>query len=93
MTLDEFKQTISECVKQELSQAKSDIKAEEENELMTSEKVAELFKVSKVTLHQWKKEGRIPFLKMNSRVYFKKNEIMQALEGGRVKKYTHQRHF
>ena len=70
MSLDEFKKTLSECVKQELSQSKSGIKAGEENELMTSEKVAELFKVSKVTLHQWKKEGRIPFFKINSRVYF-----------------------
>lgn len=51
---------------------------EEEETLLTVEEVAEYLEVSKVTIHTWKREGKLPFYRMGRRVYFKKSEILRG---------------
>ena len=51
----------------------------EEEELLTIQEVAQLFSVSKVTIHSWMKKGILPFLKINTRTRFKKSEILAIL--------------
>lgn len=52
---------------------------EVKDELLSIADVQELFKVSKVTIHKWKKMGLIPYYKMNRKLYFKKSEILEAM--------------
>lgn len=48
--------------------------------LIKIDDVCELLKVSKVTIHKWKKEGKIPFHRISNRVFFKKTEILGAIK-------------
>jgi excisionase family DNA binding protein len=54
--------------------------------LMTRKEVASLFKVSLVTINQWMRSGRLPFCRINSRVYFKRNQILESLQDTTVTK-------
>jgi excisionase family DNA binding protein len=47
---------------------------------LTTEEVTALFKISRTTLHNWQKSKKIPFHKIQRRVYFKPNEIEDALQ-------------
>lgn len=57
----------------------------EEDTLLKRIDVAKLFGVSLVTLNQWMRDGRILYHRINSRVFFKRAEVMEALNS--VKKY------
>ena len=57
----------------------------EEDTLLKRIDVAKLFGVSLVTLNQWMRDGRILYHRINSRVFFKRVEVMEALNS--VKKY------
>jgi len=48
--------------------------------LMSRKEVAKFFSVTPVTITTWMKEGRLPFLRVKRRVYFKKEEILFAAQ-------------
>ena len=52
----------------------------DEFELLKVVDVAKLLKVSKVTIHQWKKKGLIPFTRISNKVYFNKKDVLSALK-------------
>jgi excisionase family DNA binding protein len=54
-------------------------KQEDQKDLLKMDEVCDLLKVSRVTVHQWKKTGRIPFHRISNRVFFKKSEVMNSL--------------
>lgn len=78
----ELKNIIDESVTNAL--AKAPPKPEEET-LLKRKEVAEIFGVSLVTLNQWMRDGRIPCHRINTRIFFKRTEVMEALSS--VKKY------
>ena len=41
--------------------------------------MCEIFKVSRVTIHKWMKDGRIPYRKVNRRVYFILDEVLNHI--------------
>ncbi len=47
--------------------------------LLTVEDACAMLSVSRVTLHSWKKRGRLPYHRIGHRVYFKEEEIMGAM--------------
>lgn len=53
--------------------------------LMTMEEVTKFLKVSKVTIHNWKRKGIIKSHKIGRKLYFKKAEIESAI---RLQKYS-----
>lgn len=55
-------------------------KEEIPEDLLSIEDIQKVFKVSKVTIHKWKKKGLLPFYKMNRKVYFKKSEVIEAMQ-------------
>jgi len=57
--------------------------------LLTRKEVAEMLKVSLVTISKYQKQGRLTFYRIGRHVYFKKGDIMQALEDHM--KYKHRR--
>lgn len=81
MTTDDLLGMIRDCIKDALP-----IKMQEKvpdsipEDLLSIEDIQKIFKVSKVTVHKWKKKGLLPFYKMNRKVYFKKSEVIDAMQ-------------
>ena len=76
LTVGELKAIILESV--ELALGKISRPVQDET-LLKRKDVAKLFHISLVTLHEWMKTGRIPFHRINSRVFFKQSEVMEVL--------------
>lgn len=51
-----------------------------EPELLTVEQAAALLDVTEHTIHEWKRRGLLPFLKLGSRTYFKRAELLASLQ-------------
>ncbi len=72
---------IMECLKTVLNEYFIENKRQEmeQDELLTIEDVQKIFRVSKVTIHKWKKKGLIPYYKVNRKLYFKRSEIFESM--------------
>jgi len=80
ITLEELLDKITERINIAISIKTSERKETPTPEdLLTIEDMIGLFKVSKVTIHKWKKRGLIPFYKMNRKVYFKRSEVINSM--------------
>lgn len=76
--ISELKNLINESV----SNAFSQIPQQKEEEILLKQKdVAKLFSVSLVTINAWMKTGKLPYHRINSRIFFKKSEVLEALQG------------
>lgn len=86
LTVNEMKQAVQTAVRKELDKlatsAKSNTKEGESNPiLLTRMEVADLFKISTVSLDKWKRAGILPKpIKMAGRVYYLKEEILQLIK-------------
>ncbi|MDF2453991.1 MAG: Helix-turn-helix domain [Bacteroidota bacterium] len=80
--LDELKTIISNCLRDELNKGK-EIETSSSDQLIKVDDAVKLFKVSKVTLYKWRVKGILPFHRISSRIYFKKDEIMSALKASK----------
>ena len=49
-----------------------------DDEMLTVKEVAKLLGVSLVSIHAWKKDGKIKFYRYGSRIRFKKSEVLQV---------------
>jgi excisionase family DNA binding protein len=76
---DELKQLLAEVVAEELNRIKSKEPVQEDDKLIKIDEVSKLLNVSLVTIHSWKKTGKLPFYKISNKIYFKKSEILEAL--------------
>ena len=76
--VDELKSLIEECVTNAISKIPKPQK--EDDTLLTRKNVAKLFSISLVTVNEWKRIGRIPYYRLNRRIYFKKEELFRAME-------------
>jgi excisionase family DNA binding protein len=47
-------------------------------EFLTIQQVSKLLDVSLVTLHKWKKQGKIKFYRFGTRIRFKKSDILNC---------------
>ena len=77
LKIGDLKNIINECISNALNQFSN--KGEKEETLMKRIDVAKLFGISLVTLNQWMRDGRLLYHRIKSRVYFKKAEVMEAL--------------
>jgi excisionase family DNA binding protein len=77
LKVDELKSIITESVENAI---KINSKAKEEDSLLCRKDLARLFSVSLVTISAWTKSGKLPYYQIGSRIYFKKNEVMQIFE-------------
>ena len=57
-----------------------------EDEFLTVSQVAKLLSISKVTVHHWKKVGKLPFHRFGTRIRFKKSEILNNEKFSKGKK-------
>lgn len=75
-------ETLREALRpllQELLAEATAQKPESSNNLMTVEEVCREFGISKTTLVQWRKDGRVPDIRLGGRrVYFERSAILDA---------------
>ena len=76
LDIKDFKSLLREAVREEIAQV---LEVQQYEPFIKTEEATDLLKVSKVTLLAWRKQGLIPFHKINSRVYYKKSELLAAV--------------
>lgn len=79
ISIDEFRTLIDDSVKNAFTELQPKEPSKAENQLIKIEEVSKLLNVSQVTIHAWKKSGKLPFYKISNKIYFKKSEILEAL--------------
>jgi excisionase family DNA binding protein len=79
---DELRQLIAEIVEYQVDSTFKQYKEMlvPEDKMMTIQETAEFLDVSKVTLHNWKKNGKLPYLRLGKRVFFSQKEIVEAMK-------------
>ena len=48
------------------------------DDLITAKQVSKLLGVSLVSIHKWKKDGKLKFYRFGTRIRFKKSEVLQT---------------
>jgi len=76
LTEDELREIIKSSVQEIINKNKSNL---QNKDLLTFKEVISLLGISASTLNSWKREGKIPYHKLNGRIYFKYDEITQSL--------------
>jgi excisionase family DNA binding protein len=85
---DELISMIKEAFKEELKEILAQQEKTDDYDVLLSRKeVVELLQVSLITVSKYQKKGSLPYSRLGRKVYFKKGEIMKALE--RPVKYQH----
>ena len=70
MIREAFKEELTEILKQNEKSTDYDI-------LLSRKEVAELLKVSLITVSKYQREGKLPYSRRGRRVYFKKGDILK----------------
>jgi excisionase family DNA binding protein len=79
--LSELKLIISESIRNEFTNQNSiPIAIEEADPLLKINDVCKLLSVSRVTIHNWKQKGILPFHRISRKIYFRKSEVFAALK-------------
>lgn len=82
---------IKEALKEELKELiKQNEKSDDYDILLSRKEVATLLKVSLITVSKYQRTGKLPYSRLGRHVYFKKGDIMKALEI--PIKYQHRRY-
>lgn len=85
ITLDELETRLVTRFKSEfLSTAPTPAK-ETPEDFLTVKQLSKLLGVSLVTIHKWKKDGKLKFHRFGTRIRFKRNEILNVEKFGGVK--------
>jgi len=82
LKVSELKSMMEEIIEEKLSQLKPSFKENNSvSKFMSRQEVANLFKVSLVSIDKWKKYGILPKpIKQSGRVYFLREEIEQLIQ-------------
>lgn len=83
LSIDEFKRHITDGLSVALTTQSNTEKHKPDVELLNIKQVCDLLKISKVTLHKWKRVGKIPYYRISNKIYFKKSEIIANLKRGK----------
>lgn len=90
ITIHEFKNLISESVKEQFQNVLKEQKenpSETTNKLLTRNETCKLLGISLPTLHDWCLKGIIPSYRINTRIRFKTEDIEKVLSNPRGYKY------
>ena len=83
MPISELCELIKKSVKDSFTNELKDFiksSTKQEEKLLSIEEVCHLLKVSKVTIHKWKKQKKIISYRIGRKVYFKEYEIMNSIK-------------
>jgi excisionase family DNA binding protein len=79
ISIGELKSVISETVTNEVNRILSLNTKPEQPEYFTRQETAKLLGISLVTLNQWQKTGLVPAYRINTRVRYKKEDVLNSL--------------
>lgn len=85
IALKDLEKLLRDCVKSELQNFKPE--APPDDEFFGSKEASKILGISLVTLHFWRKQGRVRFYKIATRIRFKKSELLEDLQNN--KRYQH----
>jgi hypothetical protein len=77
---EELKQIISDIVETQINKLQQPTPKPDYDDLIKAPDVAKLFKVSLVTVNDWKKSGKIPFYRIANKVFFRKSELLESMK-------------
>jgi excisionase family DNA binding protein len=81
MTKDDFRSFIQDAISEILADSQTATPPTPQPErLLNIEDVCSLLQISKPTLHNWKREGWLPFHRIGSKVYFREREVLEAIK-------------
>jgi excisionase family DNA binding protein len=80
LSIDELKKVISESLSAELQKFNSQESSKEDDQLIKIDEVCRLLNVSKPTIYNWLKKKLIICYRISNKIYFKKEEIINALK-------------
>ncbi|GGK48445.1 MULTISPECIES: helix-turn-helix domain-containing protein [Flavobacteriaceae] len=79
ITPDEFKEALILSLKEVILELLLETKKEKPLEYLTRKQVAEIFKISMVTISDWNKKGILKPYRIGNLIRYKSNEIEEAL--------------
>ncbi|MFC4230963.1 helix-turn-helix domain-containing protein [Parasediminibacterium paludis] len=56
----------------------------QQDKLLSSEEVMQLFSISTTTLQKWRNDGKIPFTRIDNKIFYSKTEVLEALKTRQV---------
>lgn len=79
------KEELQEAIVKALSQQNTEPEAKPEKsddmpKLLSIADLCKYFNVSRVTIHAWMKQGRLPFRKVSRKVFFKLDEVLASMQ-------------
>ncbi len=80
VTETELRSLITDAIKQALE-------IKQEKKLLSFREACDFLGCSSSSLNKWKSENRIPYKRLGKRVFFNRQEIMQALKESGYKKF------
>ena len=85
--IDEFKNVLSATVREELQKLYASQPQQQETEYITRQETARILGISLPTLHDWTKRGIVAGYRISTRIRYRKNEILEALQQVQTLKY------
>ena len=79
VTPEQLQDAIIEGVNSKLDDLKKGFQPKEPNEYLTRNEVAEMLKIDLSTVHNWTKKGILQSYQIGGRVYYKRNEVEDAI--------------
>lgn len=78
-TENDIKKIVNDIVS-ELKIGEKPIEEKKEERLLTTNEACEFLRCSKPTLHRWKKNGTIPFIRIGSNIRYKQTDLEKLIE-------------
>lgn len=81
-----FKELIMQCIIDTQQPKPDHTETVSSEELLTIKQIATFFQVSNTTIHNWKNAGLLPYVRIKSRIRFKKSEVLKLYEKRRIQR-------
>ncbi|GAA4824749.1 helix-turn-helix domain-containing protein [Algivirga pacifica] len=75
MTPGDLEQLLENAINKALNRARNEKLTQSDEELLSIREVADYLSVTEVTIHNWKRAGKLKYKKIGNRVFFSKREI------------------
>ena len=77
LTVGQLQEILNENIDSRIANSQP-TQSKEDDELLTVKEAAAFLKISKMSLHNWKKAGKVKYHRIGSRIRFKKSELLNA---------------
>lgn len=79
VTPEELQDGISKAVKSQIDELKTHLQPKEPTAYLTRQDVSKMLQIDLSSVHNWTKRGTLKAYQISGRVYYKRNEIEQAI--------------